>query len=846
MKIFLKYAWQYVVIAIWFIASLFFFEYILNRGNTDLTKEMSEASLPVICARTDGHDFNRMFGYTADMDYSLIRDGITPLEDGRKFYARIYKNGQKIESVKYELRSIDKERFVEEGEITDYKDSGDYSDVIFSFKDIISEKTDYSLKIILTLSDGRKVNYYARVFIDDDLNFSEKIGYVYYFNDCTFDKDLAQEEIAIYMESNSSGDNTDFSHVNIHSSMDQVTWGNLNVKRTSDPVCTVGEIDSKNAYMKLEYTVSALTGEGNRTYMVTEYYRFVKGKERMYLLSFDRYMNTVLIPDEGVVYKDTLMLGIMPKDFEYAESEDGNTFAFVNNKALYIVNSAQNYFGTAYSFYDKSNMDDRCLNPNHDIKIVRIDESGNVCFYVYGYFNRGDYEGRCGIHLFEYNAKTNVVEEKLFIECDKPYEVIKNDIDKLAFANTFGEFYFYLDQKIYKANIEEQEYETIVENISNDKIYVSKNYSMCAWVSSEDKTGVLKLTFLRMDRSETFDITAKSGERLKALGFMGDDLVYGEAKIEDIYENVFGEKIVPMYNLNVINNQKEILKQRREENIYVTGFKNNENLITLIRNTRNENGELESAPPDSIVDTTKAREYKNNFEVVATENLKKIVQVTLKKEMDTKKIKYRTPKTEMYEGKREVVMESDSKDLYYAYALDDCLGIFTNPSAAVKCAKEAYGCVIDQNGHYIWKKEVYSTKNQIMRIEETTEADEETSSLEKCLEIVLEYEGYSLDVRKDLENGMGVSDILEKNIPDCKGIEIINSDTEEIKYYLNRDIPVIAMAGENTVLVVGYSDTAFVWLNPRSGNLMKVGLDEAKTFYENNGYSFATYVKWNS
>jgi hypothetical protein len=191
-------------------------------------------------------------------------------------------------------------------------------------------------------------------------------------------------------------------------------------------------------------------------------------------------------------------------------------------------------------------------------------------------------------------------------------------------------------------------------------------------------------------------------------------------------------------------------------------------------------------------------------------------------------------------------MESDSKDLYYAYALDDCLGIFTNPSAAVKCAKEAYGCVIDQNGHYIWKKEVYSSKNQIMRIEETTEADEETSSLEKCLEIVLEYEGYSLDVRKDLENGMGVSDILEKNIPDCKGIEIINSDTEEIKYYLNKDIPVIAMAGENTVLVVGYSDTAFVWLNPRSGNLMKVGLDEAKTFYENNGYSFATYVKWNS
>ena len=79
-KIFLKNAWQYVIIVIWFSASIVFFEYMLNRGNTDLTKEMSEASLPIVFVRRNGHDLNRMYGYTKDMDYSLIRDGITPLE----------------------------------------------------------------------------------------------------------------------------------------------------------------------------------------------------------------------------------------------------------------------------------------------------------------------------------------------------------------------------------------------------------------------------------------------------------------------------------------------------------------------------------------------------------------------------------------------------------------------------------------------------------------------------------------------------------------------------------------------------------------------------------------------
>lgn len=847
MKVFLKKAWQYVIVAIWFIASIFFFEYFLNRGNTDLTKEMSSASLPVICARINGHDFNKMFGYTSEMDYSLIRDGITPLEEGRTLNVRIYKKGENISSINYELRSIDKERYVEEGEIKDYQENSECIDATFAFKDIISAESEYSLRIVLTLSNGTKANYYARVFIgDESLDFAEKMEYVYYFNNCTFDKYNAQEEIGKYMESNSSGDNTDFSHVDIHSSMEQLTWGNLEVKRLDEPVCTVGEIDAKGAFLKLDYTLSATAGDEERKYMVSEYYRFVKGSERMYLLSFDRYMNTILYAEKGVVYKDKLMLGIMPSDFEHAESKDGNTYAFVNNKALFVVNSEQNTFGTAYSFYDKDNDDDRCLNPDHDIKIVSIDESGNVIFYTYGYFNRGDYEGKCGIHLFEYNSKTNVVEEKLFIECDKPYEIIKNDLEKLAYANTLGEFYFYFDKKIYKADIAEQQIEKIVDNLDIEDLYVSANYSMCAWVSKEDNIGVLQLKYLRMDTSESYTIDAKGGERIKALGFMGDDLIYGDAKIDDIYEDVFGERIVPMYNLNIINKFKEILKKYSEENIYVVDCRINDNLITLMRNTRDENGVLVSAPPDSIVNSLMEKTYKNNSEVIATENLKKIVQVTLKREMDNKKIKFKTPKTEMYEGKREVVMDTDSKDAFYVYALDDCLGEYTELSDAVKKADEAFGTVIDCDGHYLWKKETYASTNQIMRLGETTGISDETGSLERCIELILEYEGFSLDVRKNLEDGMNPTEIIEKNVPYSKGLELKNCSPDEIKYYLNKDIPVIAMAGENTVLVVGYSDKVYVWLNPGSGNLMKVSKDEAETFYQNNGYNFVTYKKWDS
>lgn len=842
----LKRAWKYVLVFAWFIGSLFFFEYFLNRGNTDLTKEMSQASLPVICVRSDGHDINRMFGYTSDMDYSLIRNGITPLEEGRKLYVRIYKKNAGISNIGYELRSIDKERFVEEGNIEDYISHSDYIDATFSFKDIISEKTDYSLKIILTLNDGKEAYYYARIFENYDLNFTEKLDYVYYFNECTFDKDNAENEIGKYMESNSSGDNTNFSHVNIHSSMDQVTWGSMEVKKVEEPVCTIGEIDSKSALMKLEYTVSALTGEEDRLYSVTEYYRFIKGSDRMYLMSFDRYMDTILFADKGVVYNDKLMLGIMPENFEHAESEDGNTFAFVNNKSLFVVNSAQNTFGTAYSFYDKDNCDDRCINPEHDIKIISIDETGNVFFYVYGYFNRGEHEGKCGIQLFEYNSKTNVVVDKIFTECNKPYEILKNEIGKLAYANLHDELYFYFDEKIHKINVDDQTHETVAENLKSEKLFVAPDNSMCAWISKEDSIGVNSITFLGLEESEEYTITANGGERLQPMGFMGSDLIYGDAKNGDIYENVYGEKIVPMYNLNIINKYKEILKKYSKEGYYVLGCKINDNLITLTRSEKNENGEWVSAPPDSIVNTLMEKTYKNNTEIIATENLKKIVQVTLKKEMDNKKIKFKTPKTEIYEGRREIIIEDDSNDSYYVYNSDECVGICADVTNAIKKANEGFGCVIDSNGHYLWKKENYRGTNQIMRINGMSPTEDESASTEECIEKILEYEGFSLDVKNDLQKGMTPTEIIEKNIPSAKGIELENCDSELIKYYLNRDIPVIALAGNNTVLIVGYSDSVYVWVNPRSGNIMKVSTDEAESFYDNNGKKFFTYAKWDS
>ena len=43
----------------------------------------------------------------------------------------------------------------------------------------------------------------------------------------------------------------------------------------------------------------------------------------------------------------------------------------------------------------------------------------NACFLVYGYRNRGTYEGKVGIALYEYDGVNKVIDEQMFISSNK-------------------------------------------------------------------------------------------------------------------------------------------------------------------------------------------------------------------------------------------------------------------------------------------------------------------------------------------------------------------------------------------------------------------------------------------
>ena len=134
-----------------FAASLYIFSEILNKGNTDMTAPMEEASLPLIYIQVEDYNINCLHGYVNEMNASSLRDSLTPINSDRSLNLEIDKYGALISGISFEVRSIDGERLLEQTEITDYHTVDDTIYASLTMKDLMEDNTEYNLDIIQKL-----------------------------------------------------------------------------------------------------------------------------------------------------------------------------------------------------------------------------------------------------------------------------------------------------------------------------------------------------------------------------------------------------------------------------------------------------------------------------------------------------------------------------------------------------------------------------------------------------------------------------------------------------------------------------------------------------------------------
>lgn len=834
---------KWVIFLLTFLIALLVAGRVMNHDNQNMTMELSAASFPVITLEKGDIAYNELHGYAQAMDTAYQRGTIAELGENRELVFWIDTYGVKLAGIRMEVRSRDGSRLIENTEITEYE-PGSVIRVETALKDLIEKDTEYSLILILTDDAGREIRYYTRAIWSDNTWGYEKLAYVRDFHEKTFDKDAAKDLIK-YLESNSQGDNTSFHKVNIHSSFHQITWGDLDVRRLTDPAVNLVELAPQTASMELHYLVST-GGSGNTVcYLVEELYRIRYTPERVYLLEFERTMEQIPAVEGDIYGNDKIMLGIVGEDMALVESEDGNIVVFEAAGRLCSYNVTTNKLALLFSFYEdlsqnaRVQWDARDMYQRYGLKILDVDEGNNVQFAVYGYMNRGRHEGEVGIQINAYNSNRNTIEELVYIPYDKTYEILKQELEQLLYLNREGKLYLYLDHSIYEVDTMERTSERIALVENDEAMVISGNHKIVVWYQDQ------ALQIMNLGTEHITRIEVGEDEEARPLGFMGEDIIYGVAKREDIVHDGVGRQLFPMYQVCIRDASGKLLEVYEKENIYTLSCQVGENQITLERVLRREDGSYADTTPDHIMNSATQEVEKNQLVVVAVDTYEKLVQIQVREEIQVKNLQVLTPKEVVVGGGRDVFLsENNEREHYYVYDLGSVVGSYYDPAMAINHANDVYGVVVDDSGRTIWLRGNRVTRNQIMAIT-AQEATEERSSLAVCLDTMLSLEGIVRNTEDLLRRGKSAMQILEENLEgQAQALDLSGCSLDAVLYFINQDIPVLARLKDGeAVLLAGFNEFNMVVMEPSTGRLYKKGMNDTREWMEENGNSFITYIR---
>lgn len=836
----LKLVYRGFILICVFIGSFYYFSKDMKEEIPQMlqTIKMDEATFPVITIRLGEEYLNLLHGYSNNLNANMVRESITPIDSNQSFEAVIDGKGNDVKRVIYELRTVSDNKLIETDTINALEKEGDKKTARVRLKEDLAQNKEYAIKITLITSESKKMNYYTRVKKIDTAHYKEKKDFIMEFHNAIMDRNKA-ESIIPYLEPNSDADNTSLAYVDIHSKFELIRWGNLKPQVMGEIIPTINEINSDTASVSLQYIITGETDTGVEMYSVKEFYRVRYTPTRMYLLDYDRTMEGYFDPVLTSLTKSEFKIGITNNyETDLFTSNDRNKLSFVRQKELWLYNLPENRIIKVFSFRQEESDYVRDIYNEHDVKILNMDEEGNIDFMVYGYMNRGVYEGRVCIVFYKYYMGENRIEEVLYIPMDITYQLLKEEIEHFSYVNKQNVFYFNFKNMIYAYDLITKHLSVIASDVSSDNYIVSTSKHYIAWEDNKDGRETTSIEILDLETGERGKITASSGERINLLGEIDNNIIYGFAKIENITRAADGSLFFPMYKIEIADSSTKILKEYMSEGYYVTQTAVENNVITLERVKKTSEGQYEAATPDNILN--KISQVSKAFEVTkrVTEKFLTEYYISLPSGFIMKEL----PETDNTINtvikvdttlRLEDALEIDST--YVVYAHGGVEGLYEDLGIAIKTADDKVGVVTNSLGQTVWERGIKSLQKEINGITPVyTE-----NSRKDCVSMLLKYKiGYEI---WDL-GGESVYDMLEKEIPDSV-LNLTSCTLDQVLYYVNKGIPVVGMKDKNNgVLIIGFDMYNITVIDPTLKRTMKIGLNDSKAMFEGAGNMFFSYL----
>lgn len=541
-----------IVLIVVFIAALITFCIITNKGNKDMTTKQADATLPVMSFNLDKIKINTLHGYTTEMDPTKMRDCVIPISDDRKLSLSISTYGMAVDRISYKIRSMDGKRLVADDEISSFSNKDNTIQADISMPNVMDENTEYLL--VFTITSGQdNVYYYSRIMQTDGKAAAKVVEFAKKFHDETFIKD-DKSFFTTYMET-TTGDRNTLAHVDLTSTVSQITWGSMAAAQYTNPVIALKEINDSYDVVTIDYVMSCVDGKGETEYYnVREYFRLRQTESRMYVLNYERTANQIFNSENSFISDSgSVILGIRSSEAEYRANEAGSVICFVQEGDLYSYDINNGMIIKVFSFRDAEGIDERENWNHHDIKIVSVDEAGSIDFVVYGYMNRGIHEGEVGAGVYHYDGLAHTIDEEAFIPSKTSYEVLKAEMGKMLYLNEKNEFYLMMDDSLYRINLGSMSVKKVVEGLSTGSYCASESNRYFAWVDSANQYSSNTIKVMDLKSGKTFEVKKGDDQYLRPLGFIGEDFIYGQANAADVVSDAAGNTTFPMNGLIILD-----------------------------------------------------------------------------------------------------------------------------------------------------------------------------------------------------------------------------------------------------------------------------------------------------
>ena len=435
----------------------------------------------------------------------------------------------KVVSVQYEIRSLDLSKLIENGTVKDITEDGEKTRIEIPIQNLIEKDREYLLRLSLDLGEKR-VNYYTRILWTDKDFSPQMLEIAEDFTRRTFSKNDARA-LSVYLESDDTADESTLAHVSLHSSFNQITWGDSGMQQDGQPEICLKELSGDMGEVQIRYASFCNDRDGNvRKFMNEDNFVFRYDPQRIFLMDYDRRTEEEFESADFRFRGGKLLAGIESSSRLYAKQSDSTQFlAFRSPDGLFRYDSRAKSCVRIFSYLSEEDKALRAGYRAHGIKILGVKNNGDVDFLVYGYFNRGRHEGSCGILYYTYDNSENTVVENFFLPLPEGYEVLEEDIQKLSYLSPNRMFYFYYDGNVYGVDTTSFELVTVAGNLENSEFAASQSGRYIVYQDSSGEEGPYeseRISFVDLSDDKSLELT-ESGRKLRVLGFIGEDLIYG-------------------------------------------------------------------------------------------------------------------------------------------------------------------------------------------------------------------------------------------------------------------------------------------------------------------------------